>query len=109
MPDSRRCSQKTTTKEGITMATRPIIRLASAAVVTGIATLAFAGPADAVFPKEPETGSRIEPVGPATPTVDDGWELSQIASGALGGIALAGVGVAAAAGLRRHGHAAHPV
>ncbi|HJR39326.1 MAG TPA: hypothetical protein VJ819_13175 [Nocardioidaceae bacterium] len=91
------------------MATRSITRLASAAVVTGIATLAFAGPADAQYPKEPDLGARVEVTGTGTPTVDDGWELSQIASGALGGIALAGVGVAAAAGLRRHSHAAHPV
>ena len=90
------------------MATRPITRLAAAAVVTGITTLALASPASAQFPKEPELGSRVEPTGSGTVTsTDSGFDYGALAGGALGGIALAGAGVAAAAGLRRH-HLAHP-
>jgi hypothetical protein len=95
-------------KEGITMATRPIIRLASAAVVTGIASLALSGPATAAYPKDPDLGGRIEVKTPAPP-VADSFDYTAVAGGALGGIALVGVGVAAAAGLRRHNHLAHPV
>ena len=102
------------TKEGITMAHPTIIRLTSAAVVTGIASLALAAPASAVHPKDPgaEVGSgsnvgRISYDDP--PLASDGWEFWQVAAGASGGVVLAGMGVAAAAGLRRHqDHLAHP-
>jgi hypothetical protein len=88
------------------MARRTITRLATGAVVTGIATLAIAAPASAVFPKDPIGGSVIP--APA-PTVNDGWTWYEVTGGALGGIALAGGGVAAAAGLRRRNqHLAHP-
>ena len=89
------------------MARRSITRLAAGAVVTGIATLAIAAPASAAFPKDPTGGS----VFPTSPTVvDEGWQWYEIAGGALGGIALAGGGVAAAAGLRRRNEPlAHPV
>jgi hypothetical protein len=93
----------------ITMASRAVTRLASAAVVTGIATLALPGPAGAVYPKEPDLGARVEVKTPPPP-VSDSFDYTALAGGALGGIALAGVGVAAAAGLRRHQHhLAHPV
>ena len=88
------------------MARRSITRLAAGAVVTGIATLAIAAPASAVSPKDPVGGTVFNV--PATPT-DPGWAWYEIAGGAMGGIALAGAGVAAAAGLRRHSqHLAHP-
>lgn len=91
------------------MAARSFTTLGSAAVITGIATLAFAAPASAQYPKDPD-GARIEVTTQnPPPTIDDGWQFGQVASGALGGIVLAGVGVGAAAGLRRHNrHLAHP-
>lgn len=91
------------------MATRTITRLASAAVVTSIASLALAAPASARFPTDPvPKGEGSNDAGTRIVLVEDGWELAQVATGALGGIALAGLGVVAAAGLRRHGHMAHP-
>lgn len=93
------------------MAKKSITRLASAAVVTGIATLALAAPASAAFPKDPAIGGDLSRIGDVAPvsTNDSGWELVQVATGAVGGLALAGIGVAAAAGLRRHhDHLAHP-
>jgi hypothetical protein len=96
-------------KEGITMAVRPVTRLASAAVVTGVATLAFAAPASAIKPIEPapdrESSSAgagsVTPV-PAPAPEGTSWDLLPVATGALGGVAVAGAAVAAAAGLRRH-------
>lgn len=97
------------------MAVRTITRLASAAVVTGIATLAFATPANAINPHQPDPNSRGSTAGswnypPAPTSADESstWDLLPIATGALGGIALAGATVAAAVGLRRHHQAAHP-
>lgn len=90
------------------MATRTITRLASAAVVTGIASLALAAPAGAQFPKDPGVGGGIPTDTGGTLTTDEGWSATQLASGALGGLALAGVGIGAAAGLRRHRQTAHP-
>lgn len=92
------------------MAIKSITRLAAAAVVTGIATLALSGPASAAFPKAPDVGARVEPTSTPTTTTDDSFDYTALAEGALGGIVLAGAGVAAAAGLRRHNqHLAHPV
>lgn len=91
------------------MATK-FTKFASAALVTGAASIALASPAAAEHPNNPLGG------GPGTPTVtestiaaDPGWEVAQVATGALGGLALAGAGVAVVAGLRRHqSHLAHP-
>jgi hypothetical protein len=89
------------------MALRNITRLASAAVAAGVASLALAAPA----------GALVEPGGPGgtsggNPGIDTApagtsWELLPIAVGAAGGLALAGVGFAAATGVRRH-NVAHP-
>ena len=96
-------------KEEITMARRSITRLAAGAVVTGIATLAIAAPASAVFPKDPFHGVQELTPGTSDPN-PNGWAWYEVTGGALGGIALAGGGVAAAAGLRRRNeHLAHPV
>jgi hypothetical protein len=90
------------------MALRNITRLASAAVAAGVASLALAAPA----------GALVEPGGPGgtsggNPGISDpapagtSWELLPIAVGAAGGLALAGIGFAAATGVRRH-DVAHP-
>lgn len=92
------------------MARTTITRLAAGAVVTGIATLALAAPASTAFPKDPDAMSGTAPGSTPPPVVSDSeWEWYEVATGALGGIALAGIGVGAAAGLRRHNHqVAHP-
>jgi hypothetical protein len=92
-------------QEAIAMAKTSITRLASAAVVTGITTLAFATPASAMQPPEPVGSADTGPV----VTEDNGIDWAPLGAGALGGIALAGAGVAAAAGLRHRRHATSPV
>ncbi|MGZ5417574.1 MAG: hypothetical protein ACXWDI_10365 [Nocardioides sp.] len=74
-----------------------ITRLASSTVVAGVAGLALAAPASAMEAPDPAGG-----LGPATPTAvsesDDPW--MEIGIGALAGLAIAGVGVAAAQTIR---------
>jgi len=99
-------------KEEITMARKSITRIAAGAVVTGIATLALATPANAIIPPQPPGEREFTGQGsPAsTPTTDEGWTWQEIVGGTAGGVALAGIGVAAAVGLRRRNeHLAHPV
>jgi hypothetical protein len=87
-----------------------ITKLASAALVTGAASVALASPAAAEHPSDPFGGGSGTSSGSGTTiSADPGWEVSQVAAGALGGLVLAGAGVATVAGLRRHqGHLAHP-
>jgi hypothetical protein len=81
-------------------------RLASAGVVTGVATIAFAAPASAMQPDPPNYGYNQD-VGQ---TVDDGTNWALIGGEAAVGVAVLGAGAAAAIGLRRHHHhAPHPV
>ena len=90
------------------MALRNTTRLASAAMVTGVASLALAAPAGAlVEPGGPGGTSSGNPgiTNPAPPGTS--WELLPIAVGAAGGLALAGIGFAAATGVRRR-NVAHP-
>jgi len=97
-------------KEEITMARRSITRIAAGAVVTGIATLALATPANAIIPPQPPGQLEFTGQGsPTTATTDAGWTWQEIVGGTAGGVALAGMGVAAAVGLRRRNeHLAHP-
>lgn len=87
------------------MTRNTITRFATTAVVTGFASLALAGPAAAVEAPNPEGDVVSWPEPAAGPTTDDPW--FEIAVGALGGLALAGAGMAAAAGVR-HRQAVHP-
>jgi hypothetical protein len=101
-----------TTKQSMT--TR-LVRLAAGAAVT-VAFITTAGPAMAQLPPEPGGGSierTLDPPQPApaeatqaAPAVD----VSSAALGALGGIALGGVGLGIVVGLqRRRDHSAtHP-
>lgn len=84
-----------------------IRRLASAALVTGVTSVALAAPASArVLPPYPDDGQVATDNGTQA---DPGWEFAQVATGAVGGIALVGAGAAATVLLRRHGrHTAHP-
>ncbi|MGZ4458963.1 MAG: hypothetical protein ACXVXB_15195 [Nocardioidaceae bacterium] len=88
------------------MNTATIGRLASATLVTGVATLALAAPASAI--RMPPPGYDPNPSS-TVPQSDQGWELAQVATGAAGGLVLAGAGAGAVIVVRRHrGHAAHP-
>jgi hypothetical protein len=81
-----------------------ITRLAGAALVTGISTLALAGPASALEAPDPEIGGLVDTGGSTATTTDDSnW--MEISIGAVAGLALAGAGVAAATQVR-HRHAA---
>ena len=75
-------------------------RLASAAVVTGVATIAFAAPASAMQPDPPgygydQSGQTVS---------DSGTDWGLIGGGAAAAVAVVGAGAAAAIGIRRHHH-----
>lgn len=93
------------------MARSTITRIASAGVITGITALALAAPASAVNDSGyggGSSGSGTTNVLPGAPADSSAWDLAPIATGALGGLVLAGAGFAAVATARRHGHLAHP-
>lgn len=74
-------------------------RLATTTLVTGIAGLALAAPASALEAPDPEVGNAVSGGSTATTTSEDGnW--MEISLGALGGLAIAGAGIAAVAGVR---------
>lgn len=76
-----------------------LTRFATTALVAGFAGLAFAAPASALEAPDPEVGGLVNPSGgSSTTSSDDPW--MEIGIGALGGLVLAGAGVAAAAGIR---------
>ncbi len=74
-------------------------RLATTALVTGFASLALAAPASALEAPDPEIGNAVSGSSTATTTSEDGnW--MEISLGALGGLAIAGAGIAAVVGVR---------
>lgn len=74
-------------------------RLATTALVTGFASLALAAPASALEAPDPEIGNAVSGNSTATTSSEDGnW--MEISLGALGGLAIAGAGIAAVAGVR---------
>jgi hypothetical protein len=76
-----------------------LTRLTTTALVTGVAGLALAAPAGAMEAPEPGGGGTVAPAAPtATSTDDSNW--LEISLGALGGLAIAGAGIAAVAGVR---------
>jgi hypothetical protein len=86
------------------MALAKVTRIASAAVVGGVASLALATPATALSDAGPGSGGGLVPP-PPPPTDGISWEY--IAVGAAGGLALAGIGFTVAS-RRREEHLAHP-
>ena len=88
---------------------RHLTRVASTALVTGLASLVLAGPADALLAHDPDVGSTLhadDNTGLSTPsrlpasTTDNGDPWMELGIGALGGLALAGAGIATASRLR---------
>jgi hypothetical protein len=76
-----------------------IKRLATTALVTGFASLALAAPASALEAPDPEIGNIVSPSSSSTTSTDDGnW--MEISLGALGGLVIAGAGIAAVVGVR---------
>ncbi|MGA8210017.1 MAG: hypothetical protein WB441_14795 [Nocardioidaceae bacterium] len=74
-----------------------ISRLASAAVVTGVAGVVLAAPAQAIVPDSPGYGS-----GPAAVVEEGGTNWAAVTAGGVGGLALVGAGVVVSR--RRHHH-----
>lgn len=78
-----------------------LARLSSAAVVTGIATFAFASPAGALVADPPGYGSDGSgSTGSTTPNAGVNW--IQITESSAGGLAVVGAGVATVLTVRRH-------
>jgi hypothetical protein len=75
-----------------------LTRLSTTALVTGFASLAFAAPASALEAPDPELGNVVTPTSSTTSTDDGNW--MEISLGALGGLVIAGAGIAAVAGVR---------
>lgn len=90
------------------MSTR-FTRVAATALVSGLASLALAGPAQALMAHDPEVGGIIRadnntglttPSQTPTPAADEDTPWMELGIGALGGLALAGVGITAASRVR---------
>lgn len=85
-----------------------ISRLASAVAVTGISTVAFAVPANAMVPDPPGYGS--DPSSSSytgSTTQNDGTNWSLIGAEVAGGVAIVGAGAAGFILIRRHNHHTH--
>jgi hypothetical protein len=78
-----------------------LARLSSAAVVTGIATFAFASPAGAQVADPPGYGSDGSS-NTHTTTLNGGVNWTEITAGSAGGLAVVGAGVATVLSMRRH-------
>jgi hypothetical protein len=100
------------------MTSRTPYTFAAAAVVTGVAGLALATPVTAVAdpPAQPASdvgyrhtqhGGSVTQTPTGSTSVSDDTPWAEIAVGALGGVALAGVGIAAGVAVRRRS-VAHP-
>lgn len=82
------------------MTTRSLTRLAAASVVTGVAGIALATPASAMVDPAPNgAGSSSTPSTTSSATDDSPW--AEIGVAVVGGVALAGVGIAAGSAVRR--------
>ena len=90
--------------------TSRLARLAAGAAVS-VAFMTVAAPAMAMQPPEPSGGSIEYSAGPPPPSAADGTvDLSSVALGALGSIAVSGVGLGIAFGVqhRRDRSLEHP-
>lgn len=84
---------------------RHVTQATGALLASGVATLAFATPASAMVdpapPPNPD-GSHL-PAGPGLPSLSDETPWTEIGLGVAGGLALAGLGIAAGQRARRRG------
>lgn len=88
------------------MNTKTTARTLSTAAAAAFAFVALAGPASATMLDDP-AGSPA-PSSTSTSTAGGGFDLGQVALGAMGGLVLAGGGLASVKGVRRHqAHLAH--
>jgi hypothetical protein len=84
------------------MNVRSLYRLAGAAVVSGVAGIALATPATAmVDPAPPPNADGVGFSGGATSSSSDDGPWLEIGIAAVGGLALAGAGIAASSAARR--------
>ncbi|MGN6575568.1 MAG: hypothetical protein ACTHKG_07770 [Nocardioides sp.] len=79
-----------------------LIALTGSAIAAGVAGVALSAPATAMEAKDPQAGLDLRSPATSTTSGDDSQWL-EIGLGALGGLAIAGAGVAAATGLKRRG------
>jgi len=80
------------------MTRNTITRITTVGLVTGFASLALAVPAQAQ--DIPDGGGAVSPTAVPSDPVSEGTPWMEIGIGALGGLALAGAGVAAAQTVR---------
>ena len=90
----------TTQGQGNVMNRSSLHRLATTAMVTGFASLALAAPASALEAPDPEVGNAVSSGSSTATTTSEDGNWMEIGLGALGGLAIAGAGIAAVAGVR---------
>jgi hypothetical protein len=83
------------------MTARSLYRLTTTAVVTGVAGLALATPAAAMVDPAPPPNPNGTSVSGDSGTATDDTPWLEISAAVLGGLAIAGVGIAASAAVRR--------
>ena len=83
------------------MTSRALYRVATTAVVTGVAGLALATPAAAMVDPAPNPNTNGTSLSGGGGTATDDSQWAEIAAGVVAGVALAGVGIAAGAAVRR--------
>lgn len=76
-------------------------RIATTAVVTGVAGLALAAPAAAMVDPAPPPNADGSSLSGGTSTTTDDSPWAEISVAVLGGLALAGAGIAGSAAVRR--------
>jgi hypothetical protein len=83
------------------MTPRNLYRLTTTAVVTGVAGLALATPAAAMVDPAPEPNANGSSLSGGDGTATDDTPWAEISAAVLGGLALAGAGIAASVAVRR--------
>lgn len=83
------------------MTPRTLSRFATTAVVTGVAGLALAAPAAAMVDPAPAPNPEGSSLSDGTGTATDDSPWAEISVAVLGGLALAGAGIAGTAAVRR--------
>jgi hypothetical protein len=83
------------------MTPRTLYRISTTAVVTGVAGLALATPATAMVDPAPEPNGNGSSLSEDAGTATDDSPWAEISIAVLGGLALAGAGIAGTAAIRR--------